>query len=53
MLVHQTDFLSGRKILVAALVANKVVKDISKWVHQTMVLKVNFEKAYNRMYWDF
>jgi len=46
-------FLKGREILDSVLMANKVVEDLKKNGRSGLCLKVDFEKAYDSVIWDF
>ena len=50
---NQNAFVGGRQILDAALVANEVVEDVRRRKQKGMVFKLDFEKAYDRVNWDF
>ncbi|XP_068484993.1 uncharacterized protein [Phaseolus vulgaris] len=49
----QSAFLKGRGILDSVLMANEVVEDIRKKGRSDICLKVDFEKAYDSVRWDF
>lgn len=50
---QQSAFVKGRHILYAALIANKVVEDLKRHNKQGVVLKLDFEKVYDRLSWSF
>lgn len=45
--------MAGRQILDGALVANEMVKDLRRKKVISVVFKLDFEKAYDRVYWAF
>jgi len=49
----QSAFLRGRGILNSVLMANEVVEDLRKNGRSDLCLKVNFEKAYDSVRWEF
>jgi len=49
----QSAFLKGRGILDSVLMANEVVEDLRKKGRSGICLKVDFEKAYDSVRWDF
>jgi len=49
----QSAFLKDRGILDSVLMANEVVKDIRRRGRSGLCLKVDFEKAYNSVIWEF
>ena len=49
----QSSFLKGRGILDSVLMANEVVEDLRKKGRSGISLKVDFEKAYDSVRWDF
>ncbi|KAJ9557940.1 hypothetical protein OSB04_012554 [Centaurea solstitialis] len=50
---HHRGILKGRYILDGVLIANEVVEDLRKTKRKGMVFKVDFEKAYDSVEWDF
>ncbi|RVX04946.1 putative ribonuclease H protein [Vitis vinifera] len=49
----QNAFVEGRQILDAALVANEVIDSVLKRKESGVLCKLDFEKAYDRINWDF
>jgi len=49
----QSTFLKDRGILDSVLMANKVVEDLRKGGRSGLCLKVDFEKAYDSVRWEF
>ena len=49
----QSTFLKGRGILNNVLMANEVVEDLRKKGRSGICLKMDFEKAYDSVRWDF
>ena len=49
----QSAFLKGRGILDSILMANEVVEDLRRSERSGLCLKVDFEKAYDSVRWDF
>ena len=49
----QAAFVEGRQISDLILIANEVVEDIHKSGRQGVVLKLDLEKDYDRVNWDF
>jgi Reverse transcriptase (RNA-dependent DNA polymerase) len=49
----QTAFISGRYILNNILAANEVIHYAKHHKQKRIVLKVDFEKAYDKVSWDF
>ena len=45
--------MAGRQILDVVLVANEVVEDYRRGHKEGFVFKINFEKAYDNVSWDF
>ncbi|KAJ9557883.1 hypothetical protein OSB04_012497 [Centaurea solstitialis] len=50
---YHRGILKGRYILDGVLIANEVVEDLRKTKRKGMVFKVDFEKAYDSVEWDF
>jgi len=50
---HQAAFLSGRGLLDSILIANETVDFLRKNKLQGVIVKVDFEKAYDSVDWDF
>ncbi|XP_071713621.1 uncharacterized protein [Rutidosis leptorrhynchoides] len=51
--MEQSAFLGGRYILDGALVANEVVKDLRRNKNHGLIFKVDFEKAFDSLNWDY
>ncbi|RVX21859.1 Transposon TX1 uncharacterized 149 kDa protein [Vitis vinifera] len=53
--IHFTQgaFVQGRKILDAVLIANEMVDEKRQSGEKGIVFKINFEKAYDHLSWDF
>ena len=49
----QNAFVKGRRILDAVLIANKLVDSTMRRKEQGMVCKLDIEKAYNSISWEF
>ena len=49
----QSAFLKGRNLMDGVLVVNEVVELAKKTNRQLLILKVNFEKAYDSVEWSF
>jgi hypothetical protein len=50
---NQTMFIKGRNILEGPLALMEIIHDIRKRKHSGVLLKLDFEKAYDRVNWDF
>ncbi|XP_071704195.1 uncharacterized protein [Rutidosis leptorrhynchoides] len=50
---EQSAFLGGRYILDGALVANEVVEDLKRNKKHGLIFKVDFEKAFDSLNWDY
>ena len=50
---RQSAFIEGRHLLQSALIANEVVKEAERRQKSCIVFKVNYEKAYDSVSWDF
>ncbi|XP_071683220.1 uncharacterized protein [Lolium perenne] len=50
---NQTAFIKGRNILDGPLALLEIIHDIRKRKHSGVLLKLDFEKAYDRVNWDF
>lgn len=50
---NQTAFIAGRQILDGCLVANEVIRMASIENHKLMLFKVDFEKAFDSLNWNF
>ncbi|XP_060969805.1 secreted RxLR effector protein 78-like [Cannabis sativa] len=53
--IHETQsaFVEGRQILDSVLIANETVEDYRCKGKSGLVLKIDFEKAYDRVDWNF
>ena len=49
----QSTFLKDRGMLDSVLMANEVIEDLRRFGRSGLCLKVDFEKAYGSMRWDF
>lgn len=50
---NQTAFLGGSNILDGAVVANEIVDEVKKSKRKLFLFKIDFEKAYDSVDWDF
>ncbi|KAK1650153.1 hypothetical protein QYE76_067958 [Lolium multiflorum] len=50
---NQTAFIKGRNILDGPLALMEIIHDIRVRMHNGVLLKLDFEKAYDRVNWDF
>ena len=50
---YQTTFLSGRGLLDSVLVANETMDFLKKVKQKGVIVKVDYEKAYDSVDWDF
>ena len=50
---RQTTFVKGRQLLHGVLIANEVVEEAMRSKRPCMVFKVDFEKAYDSVSWQF
>ena len=53
--IHSTQgaFVQGRQILDAVLIANEIVDEKRRSGEKGVVFKIDFEKAYDHVKWDF
>ena len=53
--IHSTQgaFVQGRQILDAVLIANEIVDEKRRTWEEGVVFKIDFEKAYDHVSWDF
>ena len=53
--IHSTQgaFVQGRQILDAILIANEIVDEKRRSGQEGVVYKIDFEKAYDLVSWDF
>ena len=49
----QTRFIKGRNILEGFVVLHDVLHELHRLKERGLILKIDFEKAYNRVRWDF
>ena len=49
----QGAFVVGRQSLDVALVANEIIEDYRRCKNEGLVVKIDFEKAYDNVCWDF
>jgi hypothetical protein len=49
----QTAFIQGRQILDGVMIANEVIEEAKRLNKEVVFLKVDFEKAYDSVDWDF
>jgi len=49
----QSAFLKGRGILDSVLMANEVIEDLRRRGRSGLCMKVDFEKAYDWVRWEF
>ncbi|GAB4844966.1 hypothetical protein Ancab_040114 [Ancistrocladus abbreviatus] len=50
---HQTAFIGGRQILDGVVTMNEIVDEVKKKCRKSFMFKVDFEKAYDRLNWQF
>lgn len=50
---NQSGFIKGRNILEGVVVLHEVLHSLGKGKRKGMIFKIDFEKAYNRVRWDF
>ncbi|MCI32279.1 RNA-directed DNA polymerase (Reverse transcriptase), partial [Trifolium medium] len=49
----QSAFVRGRQILDGVLIANEVIDEAKRLKKKVLLFKVDFEKAYDSVDWDF
>jgi hypothetical protein len=49
----QTAFIKGRCLLDGALALHEIIDELKVSNHKAIILKLDFEKAYDRVSWDF
>jgi hypothetical protein len=49
----QSAFIKGRYILESVVVAHEIVHSVNKSGEQGVILKLDYEKAYDRVSWSF
>ena len=50
---RESTFIEGRHLLQSALIANEVVDEAKRRKKSCMVFKVDYEKAYDSVSWEF
>lgn len=50
---NQTGFLKGRNILEGVVILHEVIHELKSNKKKGLILKIDFEKAYDRVRWDF
>jgi hypothetical protein len=50
---NQTAFVKGRYILESVVSAQEIIHDVVKNRQKDLVLKLDYEKAYDRVNWQF
>lgn len=50
---QQTTFVEGRHMLHSVLIVNEVVEEAKRFKKPCLVFKVDYEKAYNSVSWEF
>jgi hypothetical protein len=50
---NQTSFIKGRNILEGVVVLHEVLHELLRSKARSLVLKIDFKKAYDRVRWDF
>ena len=50
---NQTTFIKGRFILESVVAAHEIIHDIHRNKESGIILKLDYEKAYDRVSWDF
>jgi hypothetical protein len=50
---NQTAFIRGRNILEGAQILHEVIHELSSKKQSGIILKLDFEKAYDKVHWDF
>ena len=53
ILKSQTAFLKGRNILEGPIVLTEIIHELKRTIGQGVILKLDFEKAYDRINWEF
>ena len=49
----QTAFLLGRNIMKGAVILHETIHELHKKKQNGVIFKIDFEKAYNKVKWDF
>jgi len=50
---NQTGFIKGRNILEGVVVLHEVLHELHRSKSRGLILKIDFEKAYDRVRWNF
>jgi len=50
---NQTSFVKGRNIPEGGVVLHEVIHELKKTKKKGLILKIDFEKAYDKVRWDF
>lgn len=50
---NQTGFIKGRNILKGVVVIHEVLHELRRSKRKGLILKIDFEKAYDRVRWSF
>jgi len=50
---HQTAFIEGRYILESVVAAHEIIHEVVKKKEAGLILKLDYEKAYDNVNWDF
>lgn len=50
---NQTGFIKGRNILEGVVVLHEVIHELTSSKRKGLILKLDFEKAYDRVRWSF
>jgi len=50
---NQTGFMKGRNILEGVVVLHEVIHELKRTKRKGIILKIDFEKAYDKVRWDF
>jgi hypothetical protein len=49
----QTTFIPGRNILEGVVMLHEIMHELRKKKHRGVILKLDFEKAYDKVQWSF
>ena len=50
---NQTEFVKGRNILEGVVVLHEIIHELKSTKKRGLILKIDFEKAYDKVRWDF
>jgi hypothetical protein len=50
---HQTAFIKGRNIMTGVMILHEIMHETKKRKETGIILKLDFEKAYDKVNWDF